>query len=99
MSSFVSVATSAARYQELSLNPQKLAGQCAKLKCCMNFEVDAYVEAQKGIPSKEIQLETMDGTFYHFKTDVFGGIMQYSSSPTVLPYCLCALSRVKETLR
>lgn len=99
MSSFVSVATSAARYQELSLNPQKLAGQCAKLKCCMNFEVDAYVEAQKGIPSKEIQLETMDGTFYHFKTDVFGGIMQYSSSPTVAANIVSVpVSRVKEII-
>ena len=83
MSSFVSVATSAARYQDISLNPQKLAGQCAKLKCCMNFEVDTYVEAQKEIPPRDIPLETKDGEFYHFKTDVFSKIMQYSSSPTM----------------
>lgn len=52
MTSFVSVSTSAARYQDISLNPQKLAGQCAKLKCCLNYEVDCYVEAQKRLPSQ-----------------------------------------------
>ena len=66
MTSFVSVSTSAARFQDISLNPQKLAGQCAKLKCCLNYEVDCYVEAQKRLPSKEIELETKDGTFYFF---------------------------------
>ena len=66
MTNLVSVSTSAARYQDISLNPQKLAGQCAKLKCCLNYEVDAYVEAQKRLPSKEITLETVDGTFYFF---------------------------------
>ncbi len=81
MSSFVSVSTSAARYQEISLNPQKLAGQCAKLKCCLNFEQDCYIEAQKEIPARDIPLETKDGTFYHFKTDVFAKTMQYSSDP------------------
>ncbi len=70
MTNFVSVSTSAARYQDISLNPQKLAGQCAKLKCCLNYEVDAYVEAQKRLPSKEITLETVDGTFYFFKADI-----------------------------
>ena len=54
MTSFVSVATGAARYQDISMNPQKLAGQCAKLKCCINYEVDTYVEAQKRLPSREI---------------------------------------------
>jgi hypothetical protein len=99
MSSFVSVATSAARYQEISLNPQKLAGQCAKLKCCMNFEVDAYVEAQKDIPSREIQLETKDATFYHFKTDVFKKEMQYSSSPNVAANIVALpVERVKEIM-
>ena len=58
MTSFVSVSTSAARFQDISLNPQKLAGQCAKLKCCLNYEVDCYVEAQKRLPSREIELET-----------------------------------------
>ena len=99
MSSFVSVATSAARYQEISLNPQKLAGQCAKLKCCMNFEVDAYVEAQKDIPSREIHLETQDATFYHFKTDVFKKEMQYSSSPNVAANIVALpVERVKEIM-
>ena len=81
MTNFVSVATSAARYQDISLNPQKLAGQCAKLKCCMNFEVDAYVEALKKMPSKEIRLETQEGTYYHFKTDVFKELISYSTDP------------------
>ena len=80
MTSFVSVATSAARYQDISLNPQKLAGQCAKLKCCLNYEVDAYVESQKKLPSKEIPLETKDAVYYHFKTDIFKRQMTYSSS-------------------
>src|SRR5690554_4162226 len=79
MSSFVSVSTSAARYQDISINPQKLAGQCGKLKCCMNYEVDAYVEAQRSLPSREIALETKDSTYYHFKTDIFSGMMTYST--------------------
>jgi cell fate regulator YaaT (PSP1 superfamily) len=79
MSSFVSVSTSAARYQDISINPQKLAGQCGKLKCCMNYEVDAYVEAQRSLPSREIALETKDSTYYHFKTDIFSGLMTYST--------------------
>jgi cell fate regulator YaaT (PSP1 superfamily) len=79
ISNFVSVSTSAARYQDISINPQKLAGQCGKLKCCMNYEVDAYVEAQRSLPSREITLETKDATFYHFKTDIFSGMMTYST--------------------
>ena len=79
MTNFVSVSTSAARIQDLSINPQKLAGQCGKLKCCLNYEVDAYVEAQRSLPSREIVLETKDSTYYHFKTDVFSGMMTYSS--------------------
>ena len=79
MTSFVSVSTSAARFQDISLNPQKLAGQCAKLKCCLNYEIDTYVEAQKRLPSKEIALETADGTFYFFKADILKGLITYSS--------------------
>ena len=82
LTSFNSVSTSAARYQDISLNPQKLAGQCAKLKCCMNYELDSYIDAIKDFPSKEIHLETIDNTFYHFKTDVFKGLISYSTSPT-----------------
>jgi len=79
ISSFVSVSTGAARLQDISLNPQKLAGQCAKLKCCINYEVDAYAEAQRKFPSREIPLETKDNTYYHFKTDVFKDQMTYST--------------------
>ena len=80
MSSFISVSTSAARYQDISLNPQKLAGQCAKLKCCINYEIDAYVEGSKKMPSREIVLQTMDGEYYHFKTDIFKREITYSTS-------------------
>ncbi|MDH6533407.1 cell fate regulator YaaT (PSP1 superfamily) [Parabacteroides sp. PM5-20] len=79
MTNFVSVATGAARYQDISMNPQKLAGQCAKLKCCINYEVDAYVEAQKRLPSREIVLETKDNNYYHFKTDIFKREITYST--------------------
>lgn len=80
MTSFVSVATSAARYQDISLNPQKLAGQCAKLKCCLNYEVDTYVEAQKQLPSREVVLSTKDAEYYHFKTDIHKRQISYSTS-------------------
>ncbi len=99
MSTFVSVATSAARYQEVSLNPQKLAGQCAKLKCCINFEVDTYVEASKSLPKREIVLETKDKTYYHFKTDILKGEMSYSTEKGV-PVDLVTISpeRVYEVM-
>jgi cell fate regulator YaaT (PSP1 superfamily) len=80
MTHFNSVSTGAARYQDISLNPQKLAGQCGKLKCCMNYEVDAYVDALREFPSHEVNLETIDGTYYHFKSNVFKRQMSYSSS-------------------
>ena len=83
MTSFVSVSTSAARYQGISLNPQKLAGQCAKLKCCLNYEVDCYVEAQKRLPSKEIELETKDGVFYFFKADILSNQITYSTDKSI----------------
>ncbi len=79
ISSFVSVSTSAARFQDISLNPQKLAGQCGKLKCCLNYEVDIYVEAQRELPSREIVLETKDNQYYHFKTDILAGTITYST--------------------
>lgn len=82
MSNFISVSTSAARYQDISLNPLKLAGQCAKLKCCLNYEVDSYVEAGKRIPSREITLETMDATYYFFKADILSGQIAYSTDKT-----------------
>lgn len=83
MTNFVSVSTSAARYQDISLNPQKLAGQCAKLKCCLNFEVDAYVEATKRMPPREARLETADNTYYHFKSDVFNRRITYSTDRSI----------------
>lgn len=79
MKNFVSVSTGAARYQDISLNPQKLAGQCAKLKCCMNYEVDTYVEAGKRLPSKEITLQTQDAEYYFFKADILTGLVTYST--------------------
>lgn len=83
MTNFVSVATSAARFQDISLNPQKLAGQCAKLKCCINFEVDGYVEATKKLPPRDVPLETKDNTYYHFKTDIFKKEITYSTDKQV----------------
>ena len=77
--SFQSVGTAAARFQDVSLNPQKLAGQCAKLKCCMNYEVDQYIEAGRRLPSREITLETMDGEFFFFKADILSNMVTYSS--------------------
>lgn len=84
MTSFVSVSTNAARLQDISLNPQKLAGQCAKLKCCLNYEVDCYVEAQKRLPSREITLETTDGTYYFFKADILANTITYSTDKRIL---------------
>lgn len=84
MTNFVSVSTSAARFQDISLNPQKLAGQCAKLKCCLNYEVDAYVECQKRLPSKEITLETLDNMYYYFKADILKGTITYSTDKSFL---------------
>lgn len=79
MTHFISVGTGAARMQDLSMNPQKLAGQCAKLKCCLNFEIDAYGEAQKQIPHKDQHLETKDATYYLFKTDILARKVTYST--------------------
>lgn len=83
MTNFVSVGTAAARFQDISLNPQKLAGQCAKLKCCLNFEVDAYVESIKHLPGKDVRLETADNTYFHFKHDVFNRTVTYSTDKNV----------------
>ncbi len=93
MTNFVSVSTSAARYQDISLNPQKLAGQCAKLKCCLNYEVDAYVESQKRLPSREIPLETVDGTFYFFKADILKGTIMYSTDKNFIANAVTITAR------
>ena len=83
MKNFVSVSTSAARFQDLSLNPQKLAGQCAKLKCCMNYEADQYVEASHKLPSREVSLHVADGEFFYFKADILSGMVTYSSDKRI----------------
>jgi len=77
LTDFRSVSTSAARYQQLSLNPQKLAGQCGKLKCCLNYELDSYLDAIKAFPKNEGKLQTEKGEAFHFKTDVFKRLMWY----------------------
>lgn len=83
MSNFVSVSTMAARYQDLSTNPLKLAGQCAKIKCCVNFEAPMYIEAQADFPAKEVTLETKDATYYFFKVDVFKRLITYSTDQNI----------------
>ena len=79
MKNFVSVSTNAARFQDISLNPQKLAGMCAKLKCCLNYEVDDYVEAGKRMPPRDAVLQTADNDYYQFKTDILAGTITYST--------------------
>lgn len=100
MCNFVSVTTNAARYQEISLNPQKLAGQCAKLKCCLNFEVDTYIDAQKHFPPTNIPLETEDMVYFYLKSDIFSGIFWYAPQGKV-PASLVPVpvERVKEIQR
>jgi cell fate regulator YaaT (PSP1 superfamily) len=78
LTDFRSVSTAAARYQQLSLNPQKLAGQCGKLKCCLNYELDTYLEALKGFPKTDVKLKTEKGTAVCQKTDIFKGFMWYA---------------------
>ena len=79
ITNFMSITTTHAKYQELSLNPQKLAGQCSKLKCCLNFELDCYVEAQRSFPPKEVPLELADSTAYFQKMEVHKGIYWYTT--------------------
>ena len=79
MKNFSSVSTAAARFQDISPNPQKLAGMCAKLKCCLNYEVDDYMEAGHRLPSREVHLETQDNTYYYFKVDILAGLITYST--------------------
>jgi cell fate regulator YaaT (PSP1 superfamily) len=99
LSNFVSVTTNSARYQEVSLNPQKLAGQCGKLKCCLNYELKCYMDAQQDFPDIAIPLEVFDGTAYHQKTDIYRRLMWYSFSKddaaNMIPV---AIERVKEIL-
>ncbi len=83
MRTFNSVSTNAARFQDVSLNPLKLAGQCAKLKCCLNYEVDTYMEASKKLPTKDTVLETQDGEYYLLKSDILTGMLTYSTDKKI----------------
>jgi cell fate regulator YaaT (PSP1 superfamily) len=99
LSRFSSVGTNAARVQDLSMNPQKLAGQCAKLKCCLNFELDNYIEAIKEFPDKSIHLETENETYYFFKLDAFARKMTYSTAPNAPQNLIeISLDRAKEVI-
>lgn len=101
LTDFRSVSTSAARYQQLSLNPQKLAGQCGKLKCCLNYELDMYLDALKDFPSTETRLHTEKGSAVHIKTDVFKGLMWYlhqTDAPSGPSIIALTPARVKEII-
>ncbi len=97
MSSFSSVTTGAARAQDISLNPQKLAGQCSKLKCCMMYEYDTYVDARKEFPRLREPLQSIDGEWYMVKMDILGGTMTFSSSKDSMSNLVTLpIQRVKE---
>ena len=99
MSTFSSVTTGAARTQDLSLNPQKLAGQCSKLKCCMMYEYDVYADARKDIPRLREPLQTVDGEWFLVKTDILAGLMTFSSSKdTMSNLQTLTVARVKEIM-
>jgi hypothetical protein len=95
LTDFKTVSTSAARYQNLSLNTLKLAGQCGKLKCCLNYELDTYMDALKDIPDNVERLETLTGTVRHQKTDIFKKLMWFSY-PNDENWIALDIARVKE---
>jgi cell fate regulator YaaT (PSP1 superfamily) len=96
LTDFRSVTTSAARYQQLSLNPQKLAGQCGKLKCCLNFELDSYLDAVNDFPDSNVNLRTEGEEYFHFKTDIFKGIFWYICKQDRMKFVSVPVGRVKE---
>ena len=99
ISSFSSVTTSAARVQDLSLNPLKLAGQCSKLKCCLMYEYDLYMDARRAIPRIKEPLQAMDGEYYLVKTDILAKMMTFSSSKESMSNLVTIpVWRVKEIL-
>ena len=98
LTDFRSVSTSAARYQQLSLNPQKLAGQCGKLKCCLNYELDSYLDALKEFPSLKTKLELKDGTAFPQKVDIFKGVMWYTTKSDPTKFVEVPVERVNEIL-
>lgn len=95
LTDFRSVSTSAARYQQLSINPLKLAGQCGKLKCCLNYELDAYVEAFNEFPDTEHPIKTEKGVAFHQKSDIFRGMMWYSYPDVPNKFYPLTIDRVK----
>jgi cell fate regulator YaaT (PSP1 superfamily) len=98
LTDFRSVNTSAARYQQLSLNPQKLAGQCGKLKCCLNYELDTYMDALKDIPDMETKLVTEKGDAICQKIDIFKGLMWFAYIGNFAQWHILKVSQVKEIL-
>ena len=99
MKSFVSVSTNAARFQDISLNPQKLAGMCAKLKCCLNYEVDDYIEASRRLPGKDQILQTQDADYYFFKSDILAGLITYSTDKNIASNLeVISLARAKQVI-
>lgn len=96
LTDFRSVSTSAARYQQLSLNPEKLAGQCGKLKCCLNYELDTYVDALKGFPNTNLKLKTKKGNAFYRKMDIFKDVMWYSYQDEPLKFIELKRERVNE---
>lgn len=99
ISSFVSVTTNSARHQEISLNPQKLAGQCSKLKCCLVYELDSYLDARKEFPRVNQPLQAMDGEYFLVKTDILARTMSFSTAPNAMVGVITLpLERVKEIL-
>ena len=83
MKNFSSVSTAAARFQDISPNPQKLAGMCAKLKCCLNYEVDDYMEHSKRLPNREVVLQTQDADYFYFKSDILAELVTYSTDKRI----------------
>ncbi len=98
ISTFQSVTTGTARVQQLSPNPQKLAGQCGKLKCCLNFEYEAYVDALKAFSDPNIVLHFKAGDAIHQKNDVFKGIMWYSYTTDKGNIMAIPVDKVKEII-
>lgn len=98
LTDFRSVNTSAARYQQLSLNPQKLAGQCGKLKCCLNYELDTYVDALRDFPDSEIKLHTEKGDAYCQKQDIFKGLMWYAYADNPANWHVLEIDQVREIM-
>lgn len=98
LTDFRSVSTNAARYQQLALNPLKLAGQCGKLKCCLNYELDSYLDAIKNFPDSNSIIESKKGRAVHQKTDIFKGIMWYSYTDHMSEFIPLRVDRVKEII-